>query len=204
MNESEKIPRDDSPAGTTRLQQDVSREAGEAGAALKEHAADLRRTAEDTMRDARDAVTEQSERAKETAADEMSRTARGLHAAADELEGSPLQQDLLREAADGLKHLSESLEGKSIGAMAREFSDFGRRNPAAFLGGAALAGFALARFARASAAAGDERDERGAPYPGARPARSGAYAASAAAGASGTIGTEAPASAGTTGDTDNG
>ena len=67
------------------------------------------------------------------------------------MDGSPLQQDLLREAADGLKHIAQAVEGKSIGAMVGELSAFGRQNPLAYLSGAALAGFALARFARASA-----------------------------------------------------
>ena len=66
------------------------------------------------------------------------------------MEGSPLQQDLLREAADGLKQIAHAVEGKSIGTMAAELSEFGRQNPVAYLGGAALVGFALARFARAS------------------------------------------------------
>ena len=34
--------------------------------------------------------------------------------------------------------------------MAADLSAFGRQNPVAYLGGAALVGFALARFARAS------------------------------------------------------
>ena len=70
------------------------------------------------------------------------------------MEGSPLQQDLLREAADGLKQIAHAVEGKSLGAMAAELSNFGRQNPVAYLGGAALVGFALARFARASTPAG--------------------------------------------------
>ena len=70
------------------------------------------------------------------------------------MEGSPFQQDLLREAADGLKQIAHAVEGKSIGTMAAELSEFGRQNPVAYLGGAALVGFALARFARASTPAG--------------------------------------------------
>ena len=70
------------------------------------------------------------------------------------MEGSPFQQDLLREAADGLKQIAHAVEGKSIGTMAGELSEFGRQNPVAYLGGAALVGFALARFARASTPAG--------------------------------------------------
>ena len=70
------------------------------------------------------------------------------------MEGAPFQQDLLREAADGLKQIAHAVEGKSIGTMVGELSEFGRQNPVAYLGGAALVGFALARFARASTPAG--------------------------------------------------
>jgi hypothetical protein len=70
---------------------------------------------------------------------------------ADELDGEGgLQQELLREAADGLKQISRAIDGKSVGAMVEDLSEFGRNNPLAYLGGAALAGFALARFVRAS------------------------------------------------------
>ena len=82
------------------------------------------------------------------------------------MEGSPLQQDLLREAADGLKQIAHAVEGKSLGTMAAELSEFGRQNPVAYLGGAALVGFALARFARASTPAETGRLPRAASMQG--------------------------------------
>ena len=111
---------------------------------------DLRDAALSSLDEAKSTATEKAGEAKAQAADEIARTARGLEAAADEMEGSPLQQDLLREAADGLKQIAHAVEGKSIGTMAADLSEFGRQNPVAYLGGAALVGFALARFARAS------------------------------------------------------
>ncbi len=111
---------------------------------------DLRDAALSSLDEAKSAATEKVEETKDQAAGEIARTAQGLEAAAEEMEGSPLQQDLLREAADGLKQIAHAVEGKSIGTMAGELSEFGRQNPVAYLGGAALVGFALARFARAS------------------------------------------------------
>jgi hypothetical protein len=111
----------------------------------------VRDTARSALADAQDSAVEKTTELKGVAADEIARTAQGLEAAAAEMDGSPVQQDILREAADGLRHISEAMQGKSVGAMMGELSDFGRRNPVAYLGGAALAGFALARFARASA-----------------------------------------------------
>ena len=129
---------------------DVLQTAREAGAAAQERLSGLRDAAQSTLEDAKTAAAEKAGEAKHQAADELARTAQGLEAAASEMEGSPLQQDLLREAADGLKQIAHAVEGKSLGAMAAELSEFGRQNPMAYLGGAALVGFALARFARAS------------------------------------------------------
>jgi hypothetical protein len=129
---------------------DVLQTAREAGAAAQERLSGLRDAAQSTLEDAKTAAAEKAGEAKHQAADELARTAHGLEAAAAEMEGSPLQQDLLREAADGLKQIARAVEGKSIGAMVGELSEFGRHNPVAYLGGAALVGFALARFARAS------------------------------------------------------
>ena len=128
--------------------------AREAGAAATERLSDLRDAALSSFDEAKSAAAEKVEETKDQAAGEIARTAQGLEAAAEEMEGSPLQQDLLREAAAGLKQIAHAVEGKSIGAMAGELSEFGRQNPVAYLGGAALVGFALARFARASTPAG--------------------------------------------------
>ena len=129
---------------------DLVQTARDAGAAAQDRLGDLRDAALTSLDEAKSTATEKAGEAKAQAADELSRTARGLEAAAAEMEGSPLQQDLLREAADGLKQIAHAVEGKSLGTMAADLSEFGRQNPVAYLGGAALVGFALARFARAS------------------------------------------------------
>jgi ElaB/YqjD/DUF883 family membrane-anchored ribosome-binding protein len=147
MNQDDKTTTINRP-GTAR--DELGQKAQDAKTVAQERGAELREQARSGLHDARTAVEERSERAKHSAADEIDKTAHGLETAADELEGSPVQQDLLREAADGLKQLSQAMHGKSLGTMVGDLSDFGRRNPLAFIGGAALAGFAMARFARAS------------------------------------------------------
>jgi len=144
----------------TKPEGDLVQTAREAGAAAQERLGDLRDAALSGLDEARSAATEKAGEAKAQAADEISRTARGLEAAAEQMEGSPLQQDLLREAADGLKQIARAVEGKSIGTMAAELTEFGRQNPVAYLGGAALVGFALARFARASTPSETDRASR--------------------------------------------
>jgi hypothetical protein len=134
---------------------DLAQVARDAGSAAQERLHDVKDAALASLGDARSAATEKAGEAKDQAADEIARTARGLRTAADEMEGSPLQQDLLREAADGLQQIAQAVQGKSLGRMAAELSDFGRQNPVGYLGGAALVGFALARFARASTSGTD-------------------------------------------------
>jgi hypothetical protein len=136
-------------AETVSGRENLKQTGQEAMTAARERAGELRADAEAAVGDLGEAAQQQTEAAKGRAAEEISRTAEGLETAADELEGSPLQQDLLREAAGGLKQISQAIEGRSIAQMTSDLSDFARRNPLGFLSGAALAGFALARFARA-------------------------------------------------------
>ena len=73
-----------------------------------------------------------------------------LRRAADELRGGSPQERTFGQMADALADVSDNVRGKDFGEMAGDMSDFARRNPLAFLGGAALLGFAGTRLARAS------------------------------------------------------
>lgn len=149
------------PAGSAEKQgfDNLKKTAEDATATARQHvqnaSEDLRDRATRAMDTARDTIVDESTAAKDTTAGELSRTARALHDAADNLDTdesgrSPVPQSLLHEAANGLDELAHSLQGRSVGEMVGDLSDFGRRNPVAFMGAAALAGFALGRFARAS------------------------------------------------------
>jgi hypothetical protein len=109
---------------------------------------------------AREQAATRTEDAKTGIAREMAATAEALDAAARDLQEHSLQRSLLGEASRGLVGLSRALEGRSVGELVGDVAEFGRRNPAAFLGGAALAGFAVARLATASAPAdGSQQQE---------------------------------------------
>ncbi|GLQ55806.1 nutrient deprivation-induced protein [Devosia nitrariae] len=56
-----------------------------------------------------------------------------------------------REIGQGMRGLSQTAHDSSIDELVHKAQSFGRRNPAAFLGGAALLGFAASRFLTASA-----------------------------------------------------
>ena len=131
---------------------DVGREAGEDVKRSAERLeADARRAAEDIGTRARDEAWSQAERARSGVASEMSGIAGALRKAADEMrDGSP-QERTFGQLAEGLADASDAVRDRDVGQLAGDLSDFARRNPVAFLGGAALAGFVATRFARASA-----------------------------------------------------
>ncbi|WP_111429370.1 hypothetical protein [Rhodobacteraceae bacterium DSL-40] len=136
-------------ADTLSGRENIKETGREALSAARERVDAAGTEARSMLDDAVGAAQQQTEAAKGHTAHEIRRTAEGLEAAARELQDSPLQHDLLNEAAEGLQQISRAVDGKSISRMSADLSDFARSNPVAFLGGAALTGFALARFARA-------------------------------------------------------
>ncbi|SFB85162.1 hypothetical protein [Tropicimonas isoalkanivorans] len=129
-------------------------ETSKTSAEIRQAGRDLRDTAAEEARGVRDAASEhiqkQAESARDGIADEVGSVGRALRSASSELrDGSP-QEQIFSTAANALADFSDTMRGKDLGQMLSEVNDFGRRNPMAFLGGAALLGFAGMRLARAS------------------------------------------------------
>lgn len=108
----------------------------------------------ETAHSLKDRAIEEADRkgqqAKAGVASEISDMGNALRRAADELrDGSP-QERTFGQMADALADVSETVRDKDLGEMATDLSDLARRNPLAFLGGAALLGFVGTRVARAS------------------------------------------------------
>lgn len=146
-------------SGAKATAQQAKARAGERAEAIK---AEARQGLDDVRQAAEDRV--ESEKTK--AAGALAETADALDGAAGRLNAGSPQQQLLSEAARGMSALADSAQGKSVGDMVGDVAEFARRNPVAFLGGAALAGLAVARFARAS----DRNRETAASPPPAAPA----------------------------------
>lgn len=133
----------------------------------KEKAGDLTRQAEraaDDMRHrARSAATDQ----KNAAAGRMEGIAHALRTASDDLQnqGQPTIAEYSRHMAEGLESMAESLGRRDVDDLVGSVEDFARARPVAFLGGAVVAGFALARFMKSSSARRYERSTASAPYP---------------------------------------
>lgn len=102
---------------------------------------------------------------KTLAAGQINGVADALSKVADELDGSE-QQTIARYARDLSKSLSSfgnQVENREIDDLMGAAQDFGRKQPLAFLGAAALAGFVASRFAAASAHRRDEAQSNAVP-----------------------------------------
>ena len=123
----------------------------EAGRGALEQATSAARDAMPRITEAaRTQATAQAETAKDALADTGERLAQSLRSALDGGDDS-VQARLMAAAADAVTDLSNQLRGRSFNDLLNDASAFARRNPGAFVAAAALAGFAIARFARASA-----------------------------------------------------
>ena len=99
-----------------------------------------------------------AEQQKEAGADQIGGIARAVHGAAREIEDKmPQAAGLVHDAATRLEGAATSLRERSVDDLFRSFNNFARSQPAAFFGGAVLAGFALSRFLKSSAEHSDEQ-----------------------------------------------
>lgn len=122
----------------------VVREAGAQAGEIAEQAKAEISKATDT---AREAATDQKRRI----AAQVGGVAEAIGHAADELEGSNGEgARYARMIADNAQKLSSTLSEKSVDDLLGIAQDFGRKQPAAFIGAAALLGFAASRFVLAS------------------------------------------------------
>lgn len=113
------------------------------------------------------------EQQKAAGADQIREVAVAIQRAADALdEKIPQAARYVRLAAQELENASDAIGRRDVGEIFEVVQDFARRRPAAFLGAAALAGFATARFLMASAQGRQDR-RSAADWPHDRDATSG-------------------------------
>ncbi|MEX6506355.1 hypothetical protein [Jiella sp. M17.18] len=140
--------RDDLSKTSDRLGQ----EAGSARHEAKAAADSARHQAENLAGTAKERAYEGADQGKETVAGSLDDFAAAIGKAADELgeRDQSMAASLVREMATGLGDASRSIHGRSVDEIVRSVAGFARSRPTTFLVGAALAGVALGRFARAS------------------------------------------------------
>lgn len=129
----------------SRAREEINRQGGAALDSLKEGARSL-------GEEARDRASGYVEGGKEAVTEGLEAFAQAIRRASDELSerDQTMAAQLIRHGASTLERVTRSIEGTNLEDMIHQVRRFARNNPTAFIGGAMLAGFAVARFARAS------------------------------------------------------
>ena len=130
---------------------------GEAHAAMSEAQSRLGAVADEARTEA-GKLAEQARRRAELAADEYRNRAaeqghsmaERLRAAGQEFGSGSLPDRYVGRMADSLSDAADAFSRKDLGSLIADSASFARRNPAAFVGGAMLLGFAAARFLKSS------------------------------------------------------
>ncbi|CUH38953.1 hypothetical protein JSE7799_01672 [Jannaschia seosinensis] len=165
---------------------------------------------------ARAMAEEQVEGIKNQATSRIDETADHIRNAGHEFGDDSYQAQAADYLASNLSQAADFIREQDLGTLSDDVSEFARRNPALFLGGAALAGFALARMIKATDRDGQYRYDydnipaRRAPVPaprheapyeprpapttgatGTAPRPTGAAGSTGGVGSAGTVGTPA-------------
>jgi hypothetical protein len=129
------------------------------GERAKEKGGELKRQAERAADDMRHRAQSVATDQKNAAASRMEGIAHALRSASDDLQGrgQPMIAEYSRHVAEGLESMADSLGRRDVHDLVGSVEDFARARPVAFLGGAMVAGFALARFMKSSSGRRQER-----------------------------------------------
>ena len=106
--------------------------------------AEVKTHAADTLDAVRDAAGEKAGAVRDTLVDAADRLADRLVTEGDGSTG--LSAQVLNGLAGGVATVSDSLRGRTLGDLLADAQGYARRHPGTFAVGAAIAGFALARF----------------------------------------------------------
>ncbi|WP_209381235.1 hypothetical protein [Pararoseomonas baculiformis] len=144
--------REDAKQAAGQVQSKAEEVASQAKETLSSAKEEAGARAEELLHAGRERAEGLAEEGKAAAAERASGFASAIRNAADDLEDtSPEIARHVRTAAESVEGISAALRDRSAGELMQDVTDFARRQPAAFFGVAALAGFALVRFARSSA-----------------------------------------------------
>lgn len=142
------------------LKDEAQRVAGKVVDEATDHLGKLAEQAKAQVAETTGKVKGMAEEQKELLAAQVGGVADAMSRVADDLEAeNGASAHYARMIADGAGKLSETVRGNDVDQLMSMAQDFGRKQPAAFLGAAALLGFAASRFLLASA----KRTEQNAP-----------------------------------------
>jgi len=140
---------DDVNKATETVKQDLSSAADAVRSDIDDLTAEAQNRAGEVAEQAKSFAGEQ----KDVAAGHVDGIASAIDKVAKELEGTDQAAfaGYARDLAGGLHRVSDTVKTRNVDEIIGMAEDFGRRQPIAFLGAAALAGFVASRFALASA-----------------------------------------------------
>ncbi|MBW6425410.1 nutrient deprivation-induced protein [Rhizobium sp. XQZ8] len=134
------------------------------GQKISDDIASLRQTAKDELSGAADKANDVAIEQKNVIASKVGGIAAAMEKVAAELEQGD-QRDigrLTRNIGSSMRTFSDDIKDRDIGEIAQMAEDFGRKQPLAFLGMAAIAGLAASRFLTASSIRGSRSGMHGA------------------------------------------
>ena len=124
--------------------------AGSSGDHLKDRASDLANEAKE-LAEATETIKEAVSDNKDAGATYVSSVAQAIRRAGKEFDNElPLAGSYIRQAASQVENVAGSLRAGDFNDLVRSTRAFARRQPTAFVGIAALAGFAAVRFLKSS------------------------------------------------------
>jgi ElaB/YqjD/DUF883 family membrane-anchored ribosome-binding protein len=145
--------------GNTEFERSISRSVetdGNASSSLRDEidadVSAVKKAAENATQTVTDKAAEVAEQQKGYAADQIEHFARALEKVGDEMQSQQpgAVGDYTKRLGTSARQFAERVHDKDLGQIASIAEDFGRRQPLAFLGLAAVAGLAASRFLMAS------------------------------------------------------
>ena len=155
MNTNEKTLKENIQDGADAAMRTASHAAEVAKDTVRNIASDVSSQAKDTAAAVRDSAVERLDDARDALSESGDRLAETLRRAAEEPVAGSMQARVLTAVAGGVASAANTLRDRSVSDIVADVRALAQRNPGAFAAGAAVAGFALARFLRASAASRD-------------------------------------------------
>lgn len=152
MNTNIKTLKENIQDGADAAKKTASHAADLAKDAVRNLASDVASQAADTAAAVRDSAVERLDDARDALSESGDRLAETLRRAAEEPVAGSMQARVLSAVAGGVSSAASTLRDRSVSEIVADVRALARRNPGAFAAGAAVAGFALARFLRASSA----------------------------------------------------
>ena len=148
----------DLAADANALMDEAKTAAGKVAEEAKDQVAGLADRAKEEVSAATDKVRSMAADQKDLLAEQVGGVADAMGRAASDLEqNNGASAQYARMIADNAEKLSDTIRNKNVDELLGIAQDFGRKQPALFVGAAALLGFAASRFVLASAKRRDEQ-----------------------------------------------